>query len=54
VASSTAWRFTPWLFTPPVAALRADPRFEALCQGTGLTDYWAKRAVKPDYQLGIT
>ena len=54
VASSTAWRFTPWLFTPPVAALRADPRFEALCQGTGLTDYWAKRGVKPDYQLGIT
>jgi DNA-binding winged helix-turn-helix (wHTH) protein/tetratricopeptide (TPR) repeat protein len=54
VARSTAWRFTPWLFTPPVAALRADPRFEALCQGTGLTDYWAKRRVKPDYQLGIT
>ena len=51
---STAWRFTPWLFTPPAAALRADPRFEELCQGTGLTDYWAKRGVKPDYQLGLT
>lgn len=51
---STAWRFTPWLFTPPAAAMRADPRFEALCEGTGLTDYWAKRGVKPDYQLGIT
>lgn len=51
---STAWRFTPWLFTPPAAAMRADPRFEALCQGTGLTEYWAKRGVKPDYQLGIT
>lgn len=48
---STAWRFTPWLFTPPAAPLRADPRFAALCDGTGLTDYWTKRRIKPDYQL---
>jgi DNA-binding winged helix-turn-helix (wHTH) protein/tetratricopeptide (TPR) repeat protein len=53
-ARSTAWRFTPWLFTPPAAAMRADPRFEELCQGTGLTEYWAKRGVTPDYQLGLT
>jgi hypothetical protein len=50
-ASSTAWRFTPWLFTPPAAALRADARFAALAEGTGLSAYWAKRGVRPDYQL---
>jgi DNA-binding winged helix-turn-helix (wHTH) protein len=50
---SRAWRFTPWLFTPPAAAMRADPRFDALCQGIGLTDYWTKRGVRPDYQLGV-
>ncbi len=49
---STAWRFTPWLFTPPVAAMRADPRFVTLCDGIGLTDYWEKRGVRPDYQIG--
>jgi DNA-binding winged helix-turn-helix (wHTH) protein/tetratricopeptide (TPR) repeat protein len=51
---STGWRFTPWLFTPPVAAMRADPRFTLLCDGIGLTEYWAKRGIKPDYQLGVT
>jgi DNA-binding winged helix-turn-helix (wHTH) protein len=51
---STAWRFAPWLFTPPLAPLRADPRFNLLCDGIGLTEYWAKRGIKPDYQLGIT
>lgn len=51
--TSTAWRFVPWLFTPPLAALRADPRFQSLCDGVGLTEYWAKRRVKPDYQLGF-
>ncbi|WP_395622210.1 winged helix-turn-helix domain-containing protein [Sphingomonas daechungensis] len=49
---STAWRFTPWLFTPPSEALRRDPRFRALCDGVGLTDYWSKRGVQPDYGLG--
>lgn len=53
-ARSTAWRFAPWLFTPPTAALRADPRFKSICDQIGLTDYWAKRGIKPDYQLGIT
>ncbi len=51
---STGWRFSPWLFTPPLAPLRADPRFKVLCDGIGLTQYWAKRGIKPDYQLGIT
>ncbi len=49
LVTSTAWRFAPWLFTPPTASLRADPRFKALCDGTGLTDYWAKRGVQPDF-----
>lgn len=49
-ASSTAWRFTPWLFIPPTAPMRADPRFQQLCDGTGLTDYWHKRGVEPDYR----
>ncbi len=50
---STAWRFAPWLFIPPTAPLRADPRFRSLCDGIGLTEYWANRGIRPDYQLGI-
>jgi tetratricopeptide (TPR) repeat protein len=50
MAGSTAWRFTPWLFTPPAAAMRADARFAALCDGIGFTAYWLKRGIKPDYQ----
>jgi DNA-binding winged helix-turn-helix (wHTH) protein len=44
------WKWTPWLFTPPVAVMRADPRFLPLCEGIGLADYWRVRGVKPDYQ----
>lgn len=44
------WRWTQWLFTPPAAPLRADPRFGSLCDGIGLTDYWRKRGVEPDYR----
>ena len=47
----TAWRFAPWLFTPPLAPMRADPRFEPLCNAAGLVEYWSKRRVRPDYQL---
>ena len=32
---STAWRFTPWLFTPPIAPMRSDPRFESFAMGSG-------------------
>ena len=50
-AKSTAWRFTPWLFTPPTAALRNDKRFAGICDQSGLTEYWAKRQIRPDYQI---
>jgi hypothetical protein len=40
-----------WIFTPPCAVMRADPRFAQLCEGIGLTDYWRRLGVKPDYQL---
>lgn len=40
-----------WLFTPPCAAMRRDPRFEPLCDGIGLTEYWRRRGVQPDYRL---
>jgi DNA-binding winged helix-turn-helix (wHTH) protein len=49
-AKSTAWRFAPWLFTPPIAAMRADPRFQALVDEIGLAAYWDARKVRPDYQ----
>lgn len=42
-------RNTPWLFSPPLAEMRADPRFLRLCEEFGLTAYWRARGVKPDY-----
>ena len=42
-------RMSQWLFTPPLAAMRADPRFTRLCDALGLTAYWQARHVKPDY-----
>lgn len=44
-------QMTQWLFTPPVANMRADPRFAKLCEEFGLTDYWRARGVRPDYQV---
>jgi DNA-binding winged helix-turn-helix (wHTH) protein/tetratricopeptide (TPR) repeat protein len=44
-------RMTQWLFTPPVAIMRADPRFPKLCDDFGLTAYWRARGVKPDYMV---
>jgi DNA-binding winged helix-turn-helix (wHTH) protein/tetratricopeptide (TPR) repeat protein len=48
-AKSTSWRFAPWLFTPPAEPMHADPRFATLCDGIGLTEYWRKQGVRPDY-----
>ena len=44
-------RMTPWLFTPPVAVMRADPRCLRLCEEFGLAGYWHARGVKPDYMI---
>jgi DNA-binding winged helix-turn-helix (wHTH) protein len=52
LGTDNGWRAgVQWLFTPPCAALRADPRFMEICDGIGLTDYWRRRGVKPDYML---
>ena len=47
-ANSPSWCRTQWLFMPPLAAVRADPRFEALCEEIGLTHYWRRRGVSFD------
>jgi hypothetical protein len=50
--SDASWRIsTQWMFTPAARPMFHDPRFLQLCQGIGLTDYWRRRNVKPDYQL---
>jgi hypothetical protein len=47
-----SWRIsTQWMFTPAAKPMFNDPRFLELCKGIGLTDYWRRRNVKPDYQL---
>jgi hypothetical protein len=51
VANSPSWCRTQWLFMPPLAAVRADARFEALCDALGLTRYWRQRRVFPDTSL---
>jgi DNA-binding winged helix-turn-helix (wHTH) protein len=40
---------TQWMFTPPCARLRADTRFQPLCDGIGLTEYWHRRGMQPDF-----
>lgn len=52
LGTDSGWRSgVQYLFTPPCAAMRADPRFMEICDGIGLTDYWRRRGVKPDYML---
>lgn len=46
--SEQYWRRTMNLFTPPTQPLRRDPRWQGLCEGIGLADYWDKRGVGPD------
>ncbi|MES2895764.1 MAG: winged helix-turn-helix domain-containing protein [Pseudomonadota bacterium] len=43
---------TAFLFTPPSAALRAEPRFGELAQALGLTDYWRKSGKTADVLAG--
>ena len=51
VANSPSWCRTQWLFMPPLAAVRADARFESLCENIGLARYWRQRGVGPDTRL---
>ncbi len=48
------WRRTMLLYTPACEALRLDPRFGELCDGIGLTRYWAARGVGPDNWSGVS
>lgn len=49
-AEEAGWKIgTQWMWVPPVTAMRADPRFLPLCEGVGLTEYWRKRGVNPDF-----
>lgn len=51
-ADAPARMNTQWLFSPPCEAMRRDPRFIRLCEAIGLTQYWRRRGVEPDYQRG--
>ncbi|MEI9928562.1 MAG: hypothetical protein WDN44_13775 [Sphingomonas sp.] len=42
-------RRTYFLFHPPCARMRADPRFDRLVGEIGLKRYWQQSASKPDY-----
>lgn len=52
-------KFTPWqrqprlLFEPVTQPMRADPRFETLVGGLGLSRYWRESGVQPDYRRAI-
>lgn len=43
-------RKTNMLFTPTAAAMQRDPRFSPLMDAMGLTEYWRRRGIAPDYQ----
>lgn len=51
--SALRWRRSMALFVPPAAPMRADRRFAVLMDGMGITQYWRKRGVGPDPQLGL-
>jgi Tfp pilus assembly protein PilF len=53
VANSLGWCRTQWMFMPPLAAVRDDARFEALCEEIGLARYWRQRGVGPDTRLPV-
>lgn len=51
LVNDPTWRETQWLFVPVTASLHADPRFDTLCEGIGLSRYWRQRGIQPDYKL---
>jgi DNA-binding winged helix-turn-helix (wHTH) protein/tetratricopeptide (TPR) repeat protein len=46
VANSPSWCRTQWLFMPPLAAVRRDPRFSALSEELGLARYWRETSIR--------
>ena len=46
-AGSFERRYTGVLFTPPLASLRRDPRFDRLTRAIGLNDYWDSAGFTP-------
>ena len=47
-ANAPSWCRTQWLFMPPLASVRQDRRFAALCDELGLTTYWQQRGAGPN------
>ena len=45
-------RKTNMLFVPIAAPMRADPRFMTLVTDMGLTQYWDRMGVTPDFLVG--
>lgn len=43
-------RRTHFIFLPSTAAMRTDPRFEAVVRELGLAKYWREASVLPDYR----
>jgi tetratricopeptide (TPR) repeat protein len=53
LANSASWCRTHWLFMPPLAAVRSDPRFSEVCEGLGLAPYWRLRRIGPDTRIPV-
>lgn len=47
-------RKTNMLFTPTAAAMQKDPRFLPLMQDMGLTAYWNRRGIVPDFMASTS
>lgn len=46
-------RKTNMLFTPTAAAMHRDPRFLPLMDAIGLSEYWDRRGILPDFLDGV-
>ncbi|HEY2356201.1 MAG TPA: hypothetical protein VGH86_02030 [Phenylobacterium sp.] len=49
VVNDQSHRKTQILFVPVAAPLRSDPRFDQICRGCGLVDYWRRSGHWPDF-----